>query len=229
MPRPRAQEDLVREQLLRHDQQHGSTGADPPGSASETPPAAAAGEPAGPEPDGPAGGPPAAEGAPATPEPQRAAEVEPAAEAEAPAVTEVERQRDEYLALAQRTQADFENYRRRAARDVAAATTRAKSALVRELLPAVDNLERALAAAGEAEASLASGVRLVHADLVGVLRRNGVEAVEPAGERFDPTVHEAISTRPADGAEPGLVVDVVEKGYRLGDAVIRPARVVVSE
>ena len=224
MPRPRAQEDLVREQLLRHDQQHGSTEADPPGSASEAPPAAA-GEPAGPE----RAGPPAAEGAPAPDEGQRAADAQPAAEADAPAVSEVERQRDEYLALAQRTQADFENYRRRAVRDVAAATTRAKSALVRELLPAVDNLERALAAAGEAEASLASGVRLVHADLVGVLRRNGVEAVEPAGERFDPTVHEAISTRPADGAEPGLVVDVVEKGYRLGDAVIRPARVVVSE
>ena len=224
MPRPRAQEDLVREQLLRHDQQHGSTEADPPGSASEAPPAAA-GEPAGPE----RAGPPAAEGAPAPDEGQRAPDAQPAAEADAPAVSEVERQRDEYLALAQRTQADFENYRRRAVRDVAAATTRAKSALVRELLPAVDNLERALAAAGEAEASLASGVRLVHADLVGMLRRNGVEAVEPAGERFDPTVHEAISTRPADGAEPGLVVDVVEKGYRLGDAVIRPARVVVSE
>jgi molecular chaperone GrpE len=143
-------------------------------------------------------------------------------------LAEAERRRDEYLELAQRTQADFENFRRRAARESAAAGARAKAGLVREILPALDNLERALAAMGEADEGLAGGVRMVHEELVGALERSGVAAFEPSGEPFDPTVHEALSTRAADGAEPGVVLDVVEKGYRLDDTVLRPARVVVS-
>jgi molecular chaperone GrpE len=138
------------------------------------------------------------------------------------------RERDEYLSLAQRTQADFENFRKRAAKEAAAAGRRAKSGLIGELLPVVDNLERALASAGGDEEQLADGVRLVHSELLAVLARNGVEQFDPAGEKFDPSVHEALSTREADGAEPGVVVDVVEKGYSLSGAVLRPARVVVS-
>jgi molecular chaperone GrpE len=92
----------------------------------------------------------------------------------------------------------------------------------------VDNLERALAAAADSEGPLHEGVKLVLADLQGVLGRAGVEALEPSGERFDPNVHEAISTAPVEGTESGLVVQVVEKGYRMRDTVIRPARVVVS-
>ncbi len=141
---------------------------------------------------------------------------------------EAEHRRDEYLALAQRTQADFDNYRKRAAKDVAAAGARAKASLVRELLPAVDNLERAHAAAGEAEQELARGVSLVHAELMGALRRSGIEPFDPAGERFDPVEHEAISTRGEQGVEAGIVLDVVQKGYRSGESVLRPARVVVS-
>ena len=137
-------------------------------------------------------------------------------------------ERDRYLDLAKRTQADFDNYRKRAAKDAAAAGTRAKAGLVRELLPAVDNLERALASASESDSGVAEGVRLVHADLVGVLERNGIESQEPTGERFDPTEHEAVSMRSEDGAEAGIVLDVVEKGYKLNDTIIRPARVVVS-
>jgi molecular chaperone GrpE len=137
-----------------------------------------------------------------------------------------ERQRDEYLELAQRTQADFENYRKRAAREAAAAGERAKSGLVRELLPIVDNLERALASAEEGEQHLAEGVRLVHAELIAVLERNGVEQFNPAGDKFDPSEHEALSVR--EDGEPGLVLDVVEKGYRANGTVLRPARVVVS-
>jgi molecular chaperone GrpE len=137
-----------------------------------------------------------------------------------------ERERDEYLDLARRSQADFENYRKRAAREAAAAGERAKSGLVRELLPIVDNLERALASAEEGEQHLAEGVRLVHAELIAVLERNGVEQFDPAGDRFDPAEHEALSVR-ADG-EPGMVLDVVEKGYRANGTVLRPARVVVS-
>jgi len=143
-------------------------------------------------------------------------------------LTAAQRERDEYLALAQRAQADFENYRKRAAREAAAATQRAKSGLVGELLPVVDNLERALGSASEAEEQLAGGVRLVHSELVAVLNRNGVEQYDPAGEKFDPAVHEALSTREHEDAEPGVVLDVVEKGYRLNGNVLRPARVVVS-
>jgi molecular chaperone GrpE len=137
-----------------------------------------------------------------------------------------ERERDEYLALAQRTQADFENYRKRAVREAAAAGERAKSGLVRELLPIVDNLERALTSAEEGEQHLAEGVRLVHAELIAVLERNGVEQFDPAGDKFDPAEHEALSVR--DDGEPGLVLDVVEKGYRANGTILRPARVVVS-
>jgi molecular chaperone GrpE len=136
-------------------------------------------------------------------------------------------ERDEYLDLARRTQADFENYRKRAAKEVAAAGQRAKSGLVRELLPVVDNLERALASAGEEEQHLAEGVRLVHSELIAVLERNWVEQFDPSGERFDPGEHEALSMRDGE-AEAGTVLDVVEKGYRANGTVLRPARVVVS-
>ena len=139
-----------------------------------------------------------------------------------------QRERDEYLDLARRAQADFENYRKRAAREAAAAGDRAKSGLVRELLPVVDNLERALASAEDGEQHLAEGVRLVRAELVAVLERNGVEQFDPSGERFDPSEHEALSMRSEDGAESGVVLDVVEKGYRANGTILRPARVVVS-
>jgi molecular chaperone GrpE len=169
-------------------------------------------------------------------EAERVVDAESPAEAEPEdELTVAQRERGEYLTLAQRTQADFENYRKRAARDAAAAGERAKSGLVRELLPVVDNLERALHAAnagergdGQPAEHLADGVRLVHSELVAVLARNGVEAFDPRGEKFDPELHEALSMRSEEGAEPGTVLDVVEKGYRLSGAVLRPARVVVS-
>jgi molecular chaperone GrpE len=141
---------------------------------------------------------------------------------------QLQRERDEYLDLAKRAQADFENYRKRAAKEAVAAGQRAKSGLVRELLPVVDNLERALASAQEGEKHLAEGVRLVHSELIAVLERNGVEQFDPKGETFDPTFHEALSTRDEDGAGAGVVLDVVEKGYRSNGTVLRPARVVVS-
>jgi molecular chaperone GrpE len=133
---------------------------------------------------------------------------------------------EDYLALAQRIQADFENYRKRAAREAAAAGERAKSGLVRELLPIVDNLERALASAEDGEQHLAEGVRLVHSELIAVLERNGIQPFDPVGDRFDPSEHEALSVR--DDGEPGVVLEVVERGYRSNGTVLRPARVVVS-
>jgi len=152
-------------------------------------------------------------------------------EAEASAVEAprtVEQERDEYLDLARRTQAELENFRKRVARDQATTTTRAKAGIVRELLPVVDNLERALGAAAEAEAGVSDGIRLVLSELAAVLERNGVSAFDPSGEPFDPTFHEAISTQPANGGDSGVVLNVVEKGYRAGETVLRPARVVVS-
>lgn len=153
---------------------------------------------------------------------------EPAPEQDEDPLARAQRERDEYLDLARRTQADFENYRKRAAREAAAAGERAKAGLVRELLSVVDNLERALASAREGEEHLAEGVRLVHAELLGVLQRSGVEAFDPAGEPFDPERHEALSVRQQEGTDAGVVLDVVEKGYTMNGAVLRPARVVVS-
>jgi molecular chaperone GrpE len=143
-------------------------------------------------------------------------------------LAQAQRERDEYLDLARRAQADFENFRKRAAREAVASAQRAKSGLARELLPVVDNLERALASAQDGEQHLAEGVRLVHSELISVLQRNGVEQFDPRGEAFDPSFHEALSTRSEDGSDPGLVLDVVEKGYRSNGTVLRPARVVVS-
>jgi molecular chaperone GrpE len=165
---------------------------------------------------------PAAEAA----EPQE----EPAAPEEAveeDELTVAQRERDEYLDLAKRTQADFENYRKRAAKDIAASGARARAGLIRELLPVVDNLERALTTAPDDD-PMADGVRLVLMDMQGVLVRAGVESIEPRGEQFDPNVHEALTTRQEEGVEPGVVLDVVEKGYRGADQVIRPARVIVA-
>jgi molecular chaperone GrpE len=137
---------------------------------------------------------------------------------------------DEYLELAQRTKADFENYRRRAAKEVAVAQERGAAKLARELLPAVDNLDRALAATDGADDSdtLVSGIKLVHADVIAALARIGIEPYSPEGERFDPERHEAVAQQPVEGAEPGTIVAVYQRGYRLGDSVLRPARVVVA-
>ena len=138
------------------------------------------------------------------------------------------RERDEYLELARRTKADFENFRKRVAADVEAAQARGKIEVAREVIEAVDNLERALGAAdGEGE-GLKSGVEMVLNGLCETLSRNGVEAVDPKGEKFDPNRHEALSTQPVEGTESGVVVEVLQKGYALGDQLVRPARVVVS-
>jgi molecular chaperone GrpE len=138
-------------------------------------------------------------------------------------------QRDEYLALAQRTQADFENYRKRVAREAAAAQERGIAALAKELLPALDNLDRALDAAAQDD-PLLEGVRLVRSELSAALARVGIESFSPLGEAFDPSVHEAMATLPQgpDGAASGTVVEVYQPGYRLGSNMIRAARVVVA-
>ncbi len=141
------------------------------------------------------------------------------------------RERDEYLELAQRTRADFENYRKRVVKETSEALARGKAELARELLPVIDNLERALQAGGDASAheALARGVAMVHDELRGRLASAGVESFDPTGEKFDPQLHEALSTQPAEGTESGIVLETLEKGYRLNGQVLRPARVVVSQ
>ncbi len=144
------------------------------------------------------------------------------------ALAAVTAERDEYLALAQRVQADFENYRKRAAREQERLVAHAHERLVRELLPVLDDLERALdAAERHEEAALVDGVRLVQRALRGALEREGLAEI-PTDGPFDPHVHEALMSRPDDGAEPGSVLEVVQRGYRLGERVVRPARVIVA-
>jgi molecular chaperone GrpE len=138
------------------------------------------------------------------------------------------RERDEYLELAQRTRADFENYRKRVAREASEALARGKAELARDLLPAIDNLERALQSPADAEA-LAKGVALVLDELRAKLAAAGVEPYDPTGERFDPETCEALSTQAREGSQSGIVIETVEKGYRLNGQVLRPARVVVSK
>jgi molecular chaperone GrpE len=136
-------------------------------------------------------------------------------------------QRDEYLALAQRTQADFENYRKRVARDAALAQERGVAKLAKELLPALDNLDRAIEAA-EDEDPLLAGVRLVRAEIAAALARVGIEAFAPLGEPFDPNQQEAMAQQPVEGAASGSVAEVYQDGYRMGETIIRPARVLVA-
>src|SRR3954454_11713393 len=142
-------------------------------------------------------------------------------------LADAHREKEEYLELARRTKADFENFRKRAAVQAQEAQVRGKIEVAREVIDAVDNLERALEAADDG-AALREGVEMVLGGLRETLSRNGVEAVDPKGEKFDPTKHEALSTQPVDGTESGVVVEVLQKGYALGDQLVRPARVVVS-
>jgi molecular chaperone GrpE len=150
---------------------------------------------------------------------ERVDEVDPLAAAEAKA--------QEHLDDLKRLAADFENYKKRTAREQAALSARATEGLVKELLPIVDDLERALQAAEEhEEAKLEEGVRLVHRQLTSALEREGLAEIETNG-KFDPHVHEALLSQPSDDDE-GSVLEVLQKGYRLGDRVLRPARVVVA-
>jgi molecular chaperone GrpE len=138
-----------------------------------------------------------------------------------------EAERDERVNDVKRVAADFENYRKRVARDQESLVTRAHERLVKELLPVLDDLERALQAAAEhEEGKLEEGVQLVHRELQEALAREGLAEVEADG-RFDPHVHEALLTQPSDREE-GSVLEVLQKGYRLGDRVLRPARVVIA-
>jgi molecular chaperone GrpE len=139
----------------------------------------------------------------------------------------VTKERDEYLDALQRLKAEFDNYRKRVARDQQELAARAHERLVKELVPILDDLERALEAVSQhEEAKLEEGVRLVHRSLGDLLAREGLTEVETTG-RFDPHTQEALLSQPSDEEE-GSVIQVLQKGYSLGDRVLRPARVVIS-
>jgi molecular chaperone GrpE len=156
-------------------------------------------------------------------------------------IEEARSQRDEYLNLAQRTKADFENFRKRMAAESAAARVRGRIDVIGGVIEAIDNLERVMAAEridpddarqGELQTDLpvsVQGVIVAYRDLHAALEAAGAEAFDPAGRPFDPNLHEALQAIPAEGVESGVVVEVMQRGYRADDQVIRPARVVVSQ
>jgi molecular chaperone GrpE len=184
--------------------------------------------PEAPQPEMPAGEPEAPVGPTADPDDTEDHEQKLAQDLEE--LTAKAQKADEYLELAQRTKADFENFRKRASREAAAAQERGVAKLAKELLPAVDNLDRALSAvqAGSENGNLADGIKLVHADVIAALGRMGIEPFSPDGEQFDPQHHEAVAQQPVEGTEPGTIIEVYQRGYRLGENVLRPARVVVA-
>ncbi|MEA2214105.1 MAG: molecular chaperone GrpE [Solirubrobacteraceae bacterium] len=186
-----------------------------------------------PGPSVPAGEPEAPVGPATTPADEEQEPETSSADLDVAALTAKAAKAEEYLDLAQRTRAEFENYRKRAVREAAAAQERGVNKLALELLPAIDNLDRALAhAAGtdseNGDASLLHGIRHVHSDVLAALKRAGIEPFSPQGEAFDPQYHEAVAQQPLEGAEPGTVVEVYQRGYRRGESVLRPARVVVA-
>jgi molecular chaperone GrpE len=138
-----------------------------------------------------------------------------------------EKERDDYLDALQRLKAEFDNYRKRVARERAALAAHASERLLRELVPVLDDLERALEfAAAHEEAQLEDGVRLVHRALAAALAKEGLAEIATEG-KFDPHTQEALLSQPSE-AEEGTVIQVLQKGYVLGDHVLRPARVVIS-
>ena len=160
-------------------------------------------------------------------EPQVTPEEQVPAEESGDEVAVLQAERDELFDRLQRLAAEFDNFRKRSAREAAATIERANERLVKELLPVLDDLGRALEAAEEHEgAKLEEGVRLVHRSLADLLAKEGLAEIATEGE-FDPHVHEALLSQPSEAAE-GDVIEVVQKGYTLGDKVLRPARVVVS-
>ena len=157
---------------------------------------------------------------------QQAEETVLAAQALATELEETKAQRDEYLDLVQRKQAEFANYRRRTESVRQEAFDDGRREAIEKLLPVVDNLERALAAAGE-ESSLKSGVEMVLRQTLDILTKMGVETIDPMGQPFDAELHNAVMQGGEDEGEPGTVCLVLQKGYKLGSRVIRHAMVKV--
>ena len=137
-------------------------------------------------------------------------------------------ERDGYLEALQRLKAEFDNFRKRNERERQTIATGATREVVRGLLPVMDNLERAVAALGDQGEGIVAGLEMVRGQLAGLLAGHGVEEIAATGEAFDPTVHEAIAVVPSPEHAEGTVIEVIEKGYRQSDHVLRPTRVVIA-
>jgi molecular chaperone GrpE len=144
---------------------------------------------------------------------------------------ELQRQRDEYYDLLLRKTAEFDNYRKRIERERQSAAEAAAEGLIKELLPLVDDLERALKADAGSEGAepYRRGVELIHRRLMDALRKRGVRPIEAVGTDFDPHYHQAVSHEPAEGHHDGEVVEEFSRGYMLGDRLLRPAMVKVAK
>lgn len=145
--------------------------------------------------------------------------------------SELQRQRDEYYDLLLRKSAEFDNYRKRIDRDRQAQSENAAASLVEELLPLMDDLERALKADAGAEGGEAyrRGVELIQQQLGEILRKRGVRPIEAVGADFDPHYHQAVSYEPAEGRREGEIVEEFRRGYMLGDRLLRPSMVKVAK
>jgi molecular chaperone GrpE len=148
-----------------------------------------------------------------------------------PAADQAQRQRDEYYDLLLRKQAEFDNYRKRVDRERQMVTEAAAASVVEELLPVMDDLERALKteAAGDAADAYRKGVELIHRQLAEILRKRGVRPIEALGADFDPYYHQAVSHEPAEGRREGEVVEEFRRGYMLGERLLRPSMVKVAK
>jgi molecular chaperone GrpE len=142
----------------------------------------------------------------------------------------LEQERDGFLSLLQRTRADFENYQKRAQRDLAQERRYWHAALALELLPILDNFERAVAAAKQAGETgpLVQGVAMIQAQVLDALKRHGIVRIDAHGRPFDPNLHQAVMQQPSAGQPPNTVLQVLEPGFMIHDRVLRPARVIVS-
>jgi molecular chaperone GrpE len=145
--------------------------------------------------------------------------------------TELQRQRDEYYDLLLRKSAEFDNYRKRVERDRQMLTDAAAASMIEELLPLMDDLDRALKAEAAAEGGDAyrRGVELIHRQLGEILRKRGVRAIESLGADFDPHYHQAVAHEPAEGRREGEVIEEFRRGYMLGDRLLRPSMVKVAK
>lgn len=144
---------------------------------------------------------------------------------------EAEQKRDEYLDLVKRTQADFENYQKRSQRETVLERKYAHASLAIDLLPSLDNLERAITATQQANetGALVQGVSMVLTQVLDIFKRHGITRMDALGKPFDPNLHQAVMQQESAALAPNHVVAVLEQGYMIHDRVLRPARVVVSK
>jgi molecular chaperone GrpE len=150
--------------------------------------------------------------------------------ASSPELTELQKQRDEIYDRLLRTSAEFDNYRKRIDRERQQANESAAASLISELLPVVDDFERALNAdLGKGGEAYRQGIELIYKQLVEVLRKRGVRPIEALGSDFDPHIHQAVSYEPAEDRRDGEVIEEFRRGYMLGDRLLRPAMVKVAK